>query len=215
MNFRYQALRWLVFKIGDIRQKNTSIAWNKVEPNIDLNACEEALSLMEPGDIILHRDFGFLSNLFIGGHYIHAGIYVGDKQAVEAIAKGVVKRHAFHILHSDSAIVLRPRVSAQAKTDACGWARIIVGSPYDVQFNFNAEEERTLILKGGRSEFCCTEIPFFCYLRHTDRLGIRRKKSVGLLVRLLELIGLHPGRDVVTADMYVQARGFDVVWQSC
>lgn len=212
-NFRYRALRWLVFKIGDIRQKNVSLAWNKVEPEIDFNACERALDLLEPGDVILHRDDGFLSNLFIGGKYIHAGIYVGGHQVVEAIAEGVVKRHVFHILHSDHAIILRPRVSPVAKGEAVRWANAIVGNEYDVQFDFNAEEERKIIAAGGKSPFCCTEIVFFTYLNYTKELGIARQKSVGFLTRLLEWFGLHPGREIVSADMYAAASGFDKVWE--
>lgn len=220
----YRLLRWLVFKIGDIRWLGWKdfpfvITWDVHYHKISLNEVDECKAKLEIGDIVLHRDSGFLSNLSIGGIMIHAGIVVPDEngkptQIVEAISEGVVKRNVGHILYSDYACVVRPKLSFEYKIDACMWADKIVGSEYDVQFNFNTEEERKSIEKGNKERFCCTEIPHFCYLDHIKELGVFRKRNIGFATKFLSLIGLNPGTAIVTADMYVEALGLDIVWMS-
>lgn len=223
----FRILRWLVFWVGDTRRiaHFPWITWDVHQHRIDLNEVMlEAVPLLEPGDLVLHRDDGFLSNAFIGGAMIHAGLYVGGQQVVEAVSEGVVKRHAGHILYSDRACILRPRfpdgVSREkAVAEAIEWAEKIVGFPYDILFQFNGQKERELVARHGKDapkkgvRFCCTEVPYFCYYTYREALGIKRTRNVTFLTRLLSLVGLSPGRAVINADMYMTA-GFDLVWCS-
>ena len=223
----FRILRWLVFWVGDTRKiaHFPWVTWDVHEHKIDLNEVMlDALPLLLPGDIILHRDDGFLSNLFIGGAMIHAGIYIGGQQVVEAVSEGVLKRHAGHILYSDRACILRPRFPSEAErekavSEAIEWAEKIVGFPYDILFQFNGQKERELVLRHGPDaakkgvRFCCTEVPYFCYYPYRQALGIKRTRNVSVLTRLLSLVGLSPGRAVIAADMYMTAE-LDLIWCS-
>ena len=219
-----RVLRALVFWIGDVRRIKHFpwVTWDVHQHEIDLNeAIQEALPLLEPGDIVLHRDTGYLSNAFIGGCMVHAGLYVGDGQVVEAISEGVVKRHAAHILHSDYACVLRPRLAGkEVIIRALALADKIVGMPYDHLFNFNYVEELNKIEEFGAGEaarrgvkFCCTEISSFCYLERLAELRFFRRRNIGFVTRLLSWFGLNPGEAVIDADQYVTAET-DIVWLS-
>jgi hypothetical protein len=223
----FRILRWLIFWVGDTRKIShfPFVTWDVHDHKIDLNEVMlEAVPLLQPGDIVLHRDDGFLSNLFIGGAMIHAGIYLGGQQLVEAVSEGVLKRHVGHILYSDRACILRPRFAdpearEKAVAEAIEWAEKIVDFPYDVLFQFNGQKERNLVAEHGKGainkgvRFCCTEIPYFCYYPHRKELGIKRVRNVNFLTRFLSLFGLSPGRVVIAADMYLSA-SFDLIWCS-
>ena len=223
--FGFKGFRWIVFLMGDIRWLGWDkfpfcLGWYSYEQKIDLNeVINDAIPMLEPGDVILHRDEGFISNLFIGGAMIHAGLYVGDGQVVEAISEGVVRRHAAHILYSDRAVILRPRVSDDAKAQAIEWGHRVVGFGYDFLFEFNGVEQRETIRKHGIEarnmgvRFACTEIPYFCYLDHAKSMGIKLRRNVNLLTKLLWFINVNPGEAVIDADMYVKA-DMDVIWCS-
>lgn len=215
----YRLFRWLVFKTGDIRF--ISKARHKITYNeVDL----DAMPLLEPGDILLHRDSYYLSNRFIGGVMIHAGIYVGGRQIVEAISEGVVRRNAMALLRSDYACILRPKLDKSEKPQviqkAIHRARQIVGFQYDPLFEFNSEHELKVITEKGRDyaknngiRFCCTEIPHFCYLEKLEDLGVYRRRNINFLTKFISLFGLRPGEAVVDADNYFVGN-FDVIWVS-
>lgn len=221
--FQFKMLRTLVFAIGDLKWTGRwpmPFGWQPADPKITLNeVILEALPLLQPGDVILHRDEGFFSNLFIGGVMIHAGLYVGGGQLVEAISDGVVKRHAAHILHSDLACILRPKLDYADKAKAMAWSEKIIGFPYDYLFDFNGKWGRDMIIQHGiRSRekgvrFACTEVPYFCYLEKTADLKIFRRKNVNVVTRMLSLLGMRPGSVVVDADMYFKS-DMELVWCS-
>ena len=223
--FMFKAFRWIVFLMGDLRWLGWKkfpfcLGWYSYESKIDLNVVlRDALPLLEPGDVVLHRDEGFLSNIFIGGSMIHAGVYVGDGQLVEAISEGVVRRSAAHILYSDRAVILRPNVASDAKIQAVEWANRIVGFGYDFLFEFNGNREREMIRKHGHAarnmgvRFACTEVPYFCYLDFAKIMEINLRRNVTFLTKFVSLVGLRPGEAVIDADMYVKS-DMDVVWCS-
>ena len=225
----FNIFRRIVFLVGDTRRIRHFpwVTWDVSEHEIGLDeVIREALPVLRAGDVPLHRDKGFLSNVFIPGAMIHAGLYVGDGYLVEAVSDGVVKRHAAYLLRSDYACIMRPRIGDEgsavrdmAVKDACDWALKIIDFPYDVLFDFCGEEERVLIRRHGMDavkhgvRFACTEIPHFCYLDYIAPLRLFRRRNINLLTRLLSWIGLSPGEAVVDADMYVTAE-FDMVWCS-
>lgn len=221
--FQFKIFRTLVFAIGDLKWTGRwpmPFGWQPAEPKINLNEIIlEVLPLLQPGDVILHRDEGFFSNLFIGGVMIHAGLYVGEGQLVEAISDGVVKRHAAHILHSDLACVLRPKVSKADKAKAIAWSSKIIGFPYDYLFDFNGQWGRDMIEQhgiGAREKgvrFACTEVPYFCYIEKAPEMKVFRRKNVNMVTRLLSIIGMNPGDVVVDADMYFKS-DMELVWCS-
>jgi hypothetical protein len=219
----FRVLRWIVFFLGYTRRA-VHFPWfsiGKREPQISLNEVMlEAYPLLRHGDVIVHRDDGYASNVGIGGAMIHAGIYVGGSQVVEAIREGVVKRHVGHILYSDYACILRPKFADEntrraAVAEAIRWAEKAVGFEYDVLFDFNSDEKRQLIAAGIKENvrFCCTGIVHYCYLGFVKELGIHRHRNVSLLTRFISLFGLHPGKLIVTADMYLES-DLELIWCS-
>jgi len=228
-NFLFNTFRRIVFLVGDTRRIKHFpwVTWDVSEHEIGLDeVIREALPVLKKGDVPLHLDKGFLSNAFIPGAMVHAGLYVGDGYLIEAISNGVVKRHAAYLLRSDYACIMRPRIGDEgslardaAVNIACEWAERIVDFPYDVLFNFCGEEDRALIREHGRDaikhgvRFCCTEIPFFCYLDYLTGLRLFRRRNINLVTWMLSWVGLGPGEVIVDADMYVTAE-FDMVWCS-
>jgi len=152
----HNIFRTIVFWVGDTRWTSSFpyFSWEREEPYIDLNEVDHAKTFLQKGDIILHREKKCWSNAAITGTMIHAGIYVGDMQVIEAISQGVVKRNAGHILHSDYAIIIRPdfddpTTQQAAINEAIDWANRIVGFPYDYLFQFNSEQDQKRLKERG------------------------------------------------------------------
>jgi hypothetical protein len=226
-SFQYRMFRRIVFMVGRAHFLDhfPYLSFSDTEKKIDFNEIMlSAYPCLQVGDVVLHRDDGYWSNIGIGGAMIHAGLYVGESQLVEATQHGVLKRHVGHILHSDRACIVRPRFPSVARkdraiTEAVKWAEKIVGFEYDVLFDFNGKEEREIVAALPKEEakkevrFCCTEVGHFCYFDYIDDLNLYRRRNVTVLTRLLGLFGLHPGDKIIDADMYITSH-FDLVWCS-
>ena len=114
-----------VFLAGDIRRLShwPFLTWAKDEHKVSYEEALGALPLIRYGDVGLHRDRGYLSNLAIPGFMKHAWIHVLDAnvdrnlygpvdeyyQIVEAISEGVVCRSPLYAMRSDYVIVLEPK----------------------------------------------------------------------------------------------------------
>ncbi len=156
-----RAWRRLVFWAGDIRHIGHFpwITWDVHEHFVDYDEAAAALPEVRPGDVGLHRDRGYLSNLAIPGFMKHAWIHVDGPmnctdseggarfdttglQIVEAVSEGVVRRSALFPIRSDYTIILRPRDAGQLEIEhAVSKAKRIVGCEYDADFKFDIEEE--------------------------------------------------------------------------
>ncbi len=222
----YKLFRWMIFKIGDTRWIGFDYfpfvaTWDAYHPKIDQSEAHEAMKVIRPGDLIVLRHNGYLSNIGIGGAMIHAAIYIGADECVEALSDdegGVCKNHIADTLHADMALVLRPQIGPFEISEAIRNARSILGFKYDVLFDFNTEEERDYIKAHpeeakDKIKFCCTEVPHYCYLDYVDALQIYRVKQCLFLQKILSLLGLHTGTKIITADLYVESN-FSVVWAS-
>ena len=229
-SFAFRLWRRIVFGVGDWMTQ-------KREPFCRESEYGEIIPQLQPGDVVLHRDdrFGPV-NWFIGGAMIHAGIYVGNGEIVEAISEGVVRRSVGHILESDYTCVVRPNAKSLSQYarahvihDACVKARSIEGFEYDPLFDFCDSVEFDALnqikhnfvrsswatrAKAEGISFACTEVPYFCYYPVRELLGLYRRRNVNILTKLIGLFGLHPGSAVIDADMYVTAYGFDLIWCS-
>ncbi len=207
--------RKLVFWVGDVRRIShfPFVTWDVHEHKVDYAEIYEALvnDVIKPGDVGIHLDLGFLSNIAIPSSFTHAWIHVGNKHIVEAISDGVVKRHAIYPMHSDYVVILRPKdVTDKELLKAIVNAENIVGQKYDVNFAFDIEEEVKIF--GGNEivaakenvvnwdgGFSCTETVSYSYWSIRDKLRLYRKR-----VR---------GKDVITADQFIN-NGFEIVWLS-
>ena len=120
---------------------------------------EDIQPLLKPGDILLTRRDGYLTNTFLPGHWGHAAMYIGtpddlraigaesvidvfqgnDKDgfpfaAIEAIGEGVRFSSAEFAMAANSLAVLRPKLSPDQIREAIVRAIQLEGTPYDFSF---------------------------------------------------------------------------------
>lgn len=202
----------IIFLAGDIRRERSlgGFAWGYYERLIDYQEMDRAKEFSYPGYIGLHRNRGDLSNIAINGFMKHAWL-IGKHnhtEIIEAVSEGVVKRHPFHPLNSDYAVILKPRVSAKVRYEAVERAERMIGSPYDDQFKFDLEVEADLFqdketaisnMRKFGLGISCTEMVALCYVGHRRELGLYRTK-----------LGK---RQVILPDAYLSTH-FQVVWAS-
>jgi len=222
----HRAWRRIVFWGGDIR-RISHFPWITWDTSERLISAEEALTIMKlikAGDIGIHREKGFLSNLAIPGFMIHAWIHINESEdlsrleIVEAISEGVKKRSALYPIYSDYCIILRPKnVTKEDINQACAKALKIVGCNYDVDFKFDIEEEikifgekdiesqkeREILSTNLKAEwdggFSCTETVSFSWWHKRKELQLFRQKA--------------RGKQVILADSMINPQ-FDIIWIS-
>jgi hypothetical protein len=221
------AWRQVIFFMGDIKRLNAFpwITWSKHEYLVSYEELMPALSLIKYGDIGLHRDRGYLSNVAIPGFMKHSWIHIQDgiecPQIMEALSEGVVKRSPVYPMHSDYTIILTPRetvdVTDEQRKGACLKAKKIEGKPYDHNFKFDIEEELRYYrgqepdkakehLNTAQDQvqsfdyaFSCTEVVGYAWWHCREELGIFRKNRMG--------------KSVILADTFLN-RGWRIKWAS-
>jgi hypothetical protein len=132
--------------------------------------------LLQPGDILLTRRDGYLSNTFLPGYWGHAALYLGTHEvlsghasvdaaalrgtdhdgfpfaAIEAIGEGVRFSSLEFALHANHVAVFRPRVPQATKLQAVTRAMRYHGAPYDFSFDFVSKDK-----------LVCTELVYRAY----------------------------------------------------
>jgi hypothetical protein len=202
----------LVFLAGDIRREHCigGFAWGKYEHLIDYHEMETAVSRSFPGYIGLHRNVGDLSNVAIDGFMKHAWLVDMHNTTfiIEAVSEGVIRRHPFHPLSSDYAVILKPRVPQKVRYEAVDRAHRMIGCPYDDTFTFDLEvvdelfRDKDTALSNMKSfglGVSCTEMIALCYVGHRRELGLYRTK-----------LGK---RQVIMPDSFLSTH-FEIVWAS-
>ena len=193
-----------VFFAGDIRRINSFpwVTWAVREHKITYEEVLEVLPLIQYGDIGIHKDDGYLSNIAIPGFMKHGWIHVEDgikiPQIVEAVSEGVVKRSSIYPMYSDFTIILSPKdVTDKERKGACLKANNIVGEQYDVNFKFDIEQELHYYTGRHKTEagqelvagqeqirkydhgFSCTEVVSYAWWHKREELSIYRKERMG------------------------------------
>jgi hypothetical protein len=223
--------RKAVFFVGDIRkiQHFPWVTWDVHQHKVRLEEVLEALPLIKYGDVGVHRDSGYLSNVAIPGYMKHAWIHTDDgvknPMIVEAISEGVVHRSAVYPMYSDYTIILRPKgVDYKARRGACKKAKSIVGTRYDHDFEFDIEAELkhykgddgtnalddlgagAKYMKKYDHGFSCTEAVGYSWWHRREELRIFRQKSRGKSILLADgwMNGAH---EIVWASESVTVDG--------
>ena len=203
------------------------ITWDENEQEFDFDGIQEALPLIREGDIGIHREIGYLANVFIPGCFKHAWIHTDSPTGshiypctakmsiIEAISAGVLKRSAIYPFR-DYIMILRPRVNRDDVELAMRKANKIVGCEYDYNFKFDIEEELGVFskditkdreflrqvknnLSSGHNKFCCTEVCAYAYWHVHKQLEIERHE--------------RRGKKVILADDFIN-KHFDIIWVS-
>lgn len=203
----YKVKSAIIFKLGDVRYIGWPgmVTWACKPHGLSAKDIRNADAACQPGDIGLHRDSGYLSNLGIPGAFKHAWVVISE-DCVEAVSEGVIKRDRIAPLISDYVVILRPHnMTDFDKAEAVRRARSIVGSDYDANFDFNFEETEekqfAANLKGGafHAAFSCTEVAGYSWYHKKKELRIFRTRQAG--------------REAIVADDYL-TMNFDVVYAS-
>ncbi len=216
--------RKLVFFAGDIRKLNSFpwVTWSKHEHRVDYSEILEVLPLIKYGDVGIHRDSGYLSNLAIPGFMKHGWIHVDDgiekPSIIEAISEGVINRNAIYPMFSDFTIILEPKgVTDKERKGACKKAKGVLGEKYDVNFAFDIEKELEYYhgtdtkaakrdLEDGQTylqefdgAFSCTELVSYAWWHKRDELRLFREEV--------------KGKKVILADSFLNG-GWSIKWVS-
>ena len=224
MLFFEELWRKLVFFIGDIRRLHSFpwVTWAVHQHEMSYDEVLEVLPLIAYGDVGIHRDAGYLSNVAIPGFMKHGWIHITDgvsqPSIVEAISEGVLKRNAIYPVFSDFTIILSPKnVTEEERKGACKKAKRVVGERYDVNFKFDIEAELhyyqgddtvsasqdlaegQTFLRTFDHAFSCTELVSYAWWHKRESLRLYRKKS--------------RGKSVILADDFLNG-GWEIKWMS-
>lgn len=212
-DFLANAWKRLVFLGGDIHLTGKPpffLGVGRRDHMVGYEEILEAIPFIKPGDVGIHRDWGYLSNLAIPGFMKHGWVHLDGDTIVEAISEGVVERSAIYPMCSDYTIILRPKNCVPSDAElAVAKAKSIVGRDYDVNFKFDIEDsirrfEEELIegeehLAVYDQAFSCTEVVSYSWWHKRKDLGIYRQKA--------------RGKRVILADTFLN-HGWDIVWAS-
>jgi len=204
MSFFKAAWKEIVFFVGEVRHQPSFpwVTWAKRKHLVDYDEILEVLPKIKYGDVGLHRDMGYLSNVFIPGFMKHAWLHTEDgatrPQIIEAISDGVIKRNAIYPLFSDFSIILSPKdVTDEERAGACHKMNGILGAEYDVDFKFDIEDELKFYtgedldsaaddLKKGQDNlkkykyaFSCSEAVSYSWWHKREQLRLFRKVRKG------------------------------------
>lgn len=210
----YKLKAKIMFWAGDVRKVGSFpyVTWAAKRHGLSYKEMRDGASMCRAGDIGLHRDDGYLSNLAIPGGFKHAWVCVENGDIVEAVSEGVIRRDALAPLVTDYAVILRPIGVSKGDVNRCvRRAMSIIGSDYDANFNFDFEEAEEALggeegrfarnLGSGRFHpaFSCTEVAGYSWFHKRDELRVFRST--------------YAGREAIIADDYLRMN-FGIVWLS-
>ena len=100
--------------------------------------CEEIISILKPGDVVLSHTDGELSNLFL--EYWGHGMIISTSGLYEAVTLGVRETNMMYAFsRKDDIIVLRPRFPIY-ENQLESWCKYAEGTSYDYNFETSAEK---------------------------------------------------------------------------
>lgn len=139
-------------------------------PQLSLDIAEQIRQLLHPGDVFVNRKEHAITNYFLPGFWPHAAFYIGrtdqleqmgiadhpngqprwsrllecggpcSGRVVEALKDGVRIRSLASPFAADAITVIRPRVPAEAITEAIARALFHDGKPYDFDFDLTRSD---------------------------------------------------------------------------
>jgi hypothetical protein len=233
MKAKYYLTKWfrqIVFFIGDLRREK-SFPWVSTAVRKHLVShleLQRVLKVAKHGDVGLHLDNDFLTNLTIPGIFKHAWLHTADAEyddknygglIVEATSDGVLEKCASIPFTTDYAILLRPLgLDTSQINGACIRAKQIIGASYDTNFRFDIEKQiefyedissksfakkslkdHEAILNSWDRGFSCSEVVAYCYWHVNNTLSIRREPVLG--------------KEVILPTDFLEFN-FEVVWAS-
>jgi len=212
-SFWYKVKARLVFTFGHFRKLDFPPYFTTYGYDVHkmtFREAREGSAASRPGDIGIHRDSGFLSNVAIPGAFKHAWVVIEDNDCVEAVAEGVLCRDNLAPTYSDYVIILRAIEVTKDETDeSVARAMSLIGCEYDANFKFDLDDASSNYLstrkiaqrlsRGFHRAFSCTETAAFSWYHCKEKLGIVSSQ--------------HAGREAIIADDFLKMN-FEIVWMS-
>ena len=160
------------------------------EYEIDGEHMQEALKVLQPGDVILRGYNHYIDGYFVDDpyRYSHGAIYIGGDKIIHAVAEGVSEIHAIDFMKCDRICILRP---SNFKNEAIQQAKKFLEEnvPYDFSFNY------------GNSALYCFELCALCYSK-LDIQQFEVKKFLGLVKKMVYL-----------ADSFRKNQNFKIIFE--
>ena len=112
----------------------------------------EALSLLQPGDVLLRNYKHYLGSIITPGYWSHAAIYLGDVVVAHMLGDGITEEDILVFMRCDDVAILRPR-DGEAAAAAISKALVVLEEGMEYDFDFDS----------GNRKFTCTEFVEHCY----------------------------------------------------
>ena len=150
---------------------------------------QEALDVLQPGDVVLRGYDCYLDGHFIDGDYSHGSVCTGAHEITHAISPKVCTVHPIEFMECDRIMILRPKDQSLVEK-AIRLAKEKIGTPYDFGFN-----------SGDDGEMYCFELAAKSY----PDLKIQTYE-------LKKLFGLFK-KDVYLGKSFFLNDGFEIVFE--
>ena len=159
------------------------------------------LNTLQPLDIILSIETGYIVNVINPGKWKHAIIYLGKDEnnipmIIEAIGQGVVRRNLYECLANKNYIAicrLKENITKKQVQNGVNFATAQIGKTYD--YNFDMETSRKF------QSFYCSELAYYTIKEAAPDAQFTLKESFGV-------------NTVIPSDFYNAKKYFDVVFET-
>ena len=155
--------------------------FGRKEPKMNREAVDMAVSLIQPGDILLSYESQRFTSFFIKGKYKHAAILAPNNRVIEAVGDDFKKVNGKKInfggvrsidleewlFDKDKVAIVRPDLlPKECRVLAGANAISYIGRGYDYSFRID------------KSKIYCSELIYLCYRTETDAFHDLRFKKI-------------------------------------
>lgn len=162
--------KWFIHFFGDIQIRPQPMFLTYAIGGYKLKGYNqrEIINKLKKGDILLRRWDYYITNWFIPGYWVHAGVYVGNNKVIHSTpTKGVHESDILDFMRADGIMVLRiPKRNNIKGKLISDKAKRILGKKYD--YTFNGKEN---------SKYYCFEVVAHC-LQNISGINLEIKNII-------------------------------------